>query len=159
MTNTSTTQPARTPNWLSVFSVALSATVFCTTEFLPVGLLRYISEGLHVTEGDAGFMVTAPGLLAAVAAPLLTVAVGRRDRRRVLQGLGVLLVVSNLMAMLAPDFPTLIAARALFGFGIGGFWAIGAGLGARLVPEEHVGKATSMIFAPSGMLSPVSWSG
>ena len=58
-----------------------------------------------------------------------------------------LLVVSNLMAMLAPDFPTLIAARALFGFGIGGFWAIGAGLGARLVPEEHVGKATSMIFA------------
>lgn len=147
MTNSSTTAPARTPNWLSVFSVALSATVFCTTEFLPVGLLRYISDGLHVTEGDAGFMVTAPGLLAAIAAPFLTVAVGRRDRRRVLQGLGLLLVVSNLMAMLASNFPILVAARALFGFGIGGFWAIGAGLGARLVPEAHVGKATAMIFA------------
>ena len=147
MTNASTPQPARAPNWLSVFSVALSATVFCTTEFLPVGLLRYISAGLHVTQGDAGFMVTAPGLLAAIAAPLLTVAVGRRDRRRVLQGLGLLLAVSNLMAMLAPDFLVLVIARALFGFGIGGFWAIGAGLGARLVPEEHVGKATSLIFA------------
>ncbi|MCP3726129.1 SDR family NAD(P)-dependent oxidoreductase [Paraburkholderia sp. CNPSo 3272] len=123
------------------------ATVFCTTEFLPVGLLRYISQGLSVTEGTAGIMVTAPGLLAAIAAPFLTVAVGRFDRRRVLLGLGVLLVILNLAAMLAPNFPVLVVARAMFGFGIGGFWAISVALGSRLVPEEHVGRATSMIFA------------
>ena len=69
--------------WLAVFSVALSATVFCTTEFLPVGLLRYISEGLGVSAGAAGAMVTAPGLLAAIAAPVLTVMAGRLDRRHV----------------------------------------------------------------------------
>jgi predicted MFS family arabinose efflux permease len=149
MTQTQTTsiQPPRTRNWLGIFSVALSATVFCTTEFLPVGLLRYISQGLGVSEGTAGIMVTAPGLLAAIAAPLLTVAVGRFDRRRVLLGLGLLLVISNLTAMLAPNFAILVAARALFGFGIGGFWAISVGLGARLVPEKHVGRATSLIFA------------
>ncbi|NUY04206.1 MFS transporter [Paraburkholderia youngii] len=140
-------QPPRTRNWLAVLSVALSATVFCTTEFLPVGLLRYISQGLGVSEGTAGIMVTAPGLLAAIAAPFLTVAVGRFDRRRVLLGLGLLLVISNLAAMLAPNFTILVAARALFGFGIGGFWAISVGLGARLVPEKHVGRATSLIFA------------
>ncbi|MGF6653830.1 putative MFS family arabinose efflux permease [Paraburkholderia youngii] len=140
-------QPPRTRNWLAVLSVALSATVFCTTEFLPVGLLRYISQGLGVSEGTAGIMVTAPGLLAAIAAPFLTVAVGRFDRRRVLLGLGLLLVISNLTAMLAPNFTILVAARALFGFGIGGFWAISVGLGARLVPEKHVGRATSLIFA------------
>ncbi|WP_043202819.1 MFS transporter [Paraburkholderia acidipaludis] len=147
MTQTTSIQPPHAPRWLAVLSVALSATVFCTTEFLPVGLLRYISQGLGVSEGTAGIMVTAPGLLAAVAAPLLTVAVGRFDRRRVLLGLGLLLMVSNLMAMLAPNFAVLVAARALFGFGIGGFWAISVGLGARLVPEQHVGRATALIFA------------
>jgi predicted MFS family arabinose efflux permease len=147
MTQTTSIQPLRTRNWLAILSVALSATVFCTTEFLPVGLLRYISQGLSVTEGTAGIMVTAPGLLAAIAAPLLTVAVGRFDRRRVLLGLGLLLVISNLTAMLAPNFAVLVVARAMFGFGIGGFWAISVGLGSRLVPEEHVGRATSMIFA------------
>ncbi|MBB5404679.1 MFS transporter [Paraburkholderia youngii] len=147
MSQTTSVQPQRTRNWLAVVSVALSATVFCTTEFLPVGLLRYISQGLGVSEGTAGIMVTAPGLLAAIAAPFLTVAVGRFDRRRVLLGLGLLLVISNLTAMLAPNFTILVAARALFGFGIGGFWAISVGLGARLVPEKHVGRATSLIFA------------
>jgi predicted MFS family arabinose efflux permease len=147
MTQTTLNPPSSTRNWLAVLSVALSATVFCTTEFLPVGLLRYISQGLGVSEGTAGIMVTAPGLLAAIAAPLLTVAVGRLDRRRVLLGLGLLLVSSNLIAMLAPSFAVLVVARALFGFGIGGFWAISVGLGARLVPEQHVGRATSLIFA------------
>ena len=147
MSQTTSIQPPRTRNWLAVLSVALSATVFCTTEFLPVGLLRYISQGLGVSEGNAGIMVTAPGLLAAIAAPFLTLAVGRFDRRRVLLGLGLLLVISNLTAMLAPNFTILVAARALFGFGIGGFWAISVGLGARLVPEKHVGRATSLIFA------------
>ncbi|MCP3705652.1 MFS transporter [Paraburkholderia sp. CNPSo 3274] len=147
MTQTTSVQPPRAPAWLAVLSIALSATVFCTTEFLPVGLLRYISQGLGVTDGTAGIMVTAPGLLAAIAAPFLTVAVGSFDRRRVLLGLGLLLVVSNLTAMLAPNFGILIVARALFGFGIGGFWAISVGLGARLVQEQHVGRATSLIFA------------
>jgi predicted MFS family arabinose efflux permease len=121
--------------------------VFCTTEFLPIGLLRYIGEGFNVSEGAAGLMVTAPGLLAAIAAPVITVAARSLDRCRILQALGLLLVVSNLMSMLAPSFGVLILARALFGIGIGGFWAIGAGLGGRLVSETHVGRATSIIFA------------
>ncbi len=133
--------------WLAVLSVALSAVVFCTTEFLPIGLLRYISAGMHVSEGTAGLMVTAPGLLAAVAAPLVAVGVGRIDRRRVLLALAALLVVSNLVSMLAPSFPVLIAGRVLFGVGLGGFWAVGAGLGGRLVRATSVGRATSLIFA------------
>ncbi len=139
--------PTETHQWLAVFSVALTASIFCAAEFLPVGLLRYISAGLHVTEGVAGVMVTAPGILAAISAPALTVAIGSRDRRRVLLALGLLLVLSNLLGMLAPNFAMLVVGRVLFGIGLGGFWAIGVGVGARLVPEKSVGKATSIIFA------------
>jgi predicted MFS family arabinose efflux permease len=133
--------------WLAVLSVALSAVVFCTTEFLPIGLLRYISAMLQVSEGTAGLMVTAPGMLAALAAPLVAIGVGRTDRRTVLLGLSALLVASNLLSMLATSFPWLIAARVLFGIGLGGFWAVGAGIGGRLVAAPSVGRATSLIFA------------
>ena len=133
--------------WLAVASVALTASIFCTTEFMPIGVLRYISEGLNVSEGTAGIMVTAPGLLAAIAAPALTVAVGRHDRRLVLLVFGALLAASNFMGMVAPNFLVLIIGRILFGIGLGGFWAIGAGLGGRLVPEKSAAKATSIIFA------------
>ena len=138
--------PVRNP-WRAVFSVALSASVFCSSEFLPVGLLRFVSAGLHVNEGIAGTMVTVPGFLAALAAPFLTIAIRNQDRRRVLLGLAMLLVLSNLLGLVAPNFPVLLLGRALFGIGIGGFWAIGAGLGGRLVPTESAGKATSIIFA------------
>lgn len=51
------------PNpWFAVFSVALSASVFCAAEFLPVGLRRFISQALGVSEGTAGLMVTAPAM-------------------------------------------------------------------------------------------------
>ena len=140
--------------WRAVLSVAFTASAFCSSEFLPVGLLRFVSAGLHVSEGMAGTMVTVPGILAAIAAPLITMAVGNLDRKRVLLGLGLMLVLSNILGMIAPNFATLLLGRVLFGIGLGGFWAIGAGLGGRLVPAESVGKATSTIFAGAsiGML-------
>lgn len=133
--------------WLAVFSVAFSAIVFCAAEFLPVGLLRFISQALGVSEGMAGLTVTAPAILGAFAAPFITVAVGSHDRRRVLLTLTALLVVSNVLGMVAPTFGTLILGRVFFGIGLGGFWAIGAGLGSRLVTKQSVARATSIIFA------------
>lgn len=136
------------PNpWFAVFSVALSASVFCAAEFLPVGLLRFISQALGVSEGTAGLMVTAPAIVGAFSAPIITLVIGTHDRRRVLLVLAALLVASNVLGMVAPNFGTLIVGRILFGVGLGGFWAIGAGIGGRLVPERSVGRATSIIFA------------
>jgi predicted MFS family arabinose efflux permease len=133
--------------WFAVLSISISASVFCTTEFMPVGLLRFISAGLAVPPGLTGVSVTVPGLLAAISAPVLTVAVGTGDRRKVLIGLGALLLASNVIGMLAPNFAVLIFGRTLFGIGLGGFWAIGAGLGSRLVQAKFAARATSIIFA------------
>jgi predicted MFS family arabinose efflux permease len=139
--------PSARASWLAVLSVAFSAAVFCSSEFLPVGLLRYVGEALGISEGTAGLMVSLPGLMAAVSAPVLTVAVGRWDRRQVLWAVGVLLLASNLIAMVANNFAMLLLGRVLFGIGLGGFWAIGAGLGGRLVEQASAGRATATIFA------------
>lgn len=150
--DTTLTRPLRTATavpltaWLAVAAVAIGTFTVVTVENLPMGLLTAIGGGLHVSDGQVGMMVTASGLVAAVTAAVLPVAIRRLDRRLVLVGLIALMVVANVAIALAPSYPLVLAARVVVGVGIGGFWALAAGLAVRLVPEEHVGRATSLIF-------------
>lgn len=105
-----------------------------------------VGTDLGVSDGTAGLMVTAPGLVAGFCAPLVTVGAGRLDRRLVLCVLIALMVAANLAAALAPGFAVVLAARLLVGVSVGGFWAIAGGLAVRLVPERHVGRATALVF-------------
>ncbi|AQZ69167.1 MFS transporter [[Actinomadura] parvosata subsp. kistnae] len=131
--------------WLAVTSVAIGTFTIVTSEMLPVGLLTSIAGDLGISAGTAGLAMSAPGLVAAVAAPVLAVGARRVDRRLILMGLMALLAVANLAGAIAPDATVLLAARVLTGVSIGGFWAFAAGLGPRLVPERSVGRATSII--------------
>ncbi|MFJ5274710.1 MFS transporter [Streptomyces sp. NPDC088358] len=139
--------PSPLSDWPAVVSVALVSFVLVLSEFLPIGLLPVIGSSLHVSVGTVGLVVVVPGLMAAVTAPLLTIASGRLDRRRVLIVLALFIAASNVLAALAPNMAVMAAARILLGVGVGGFWAMGAGVAARLVPAEAVHRATSLITA------------
>jgi predicted MFS family arabinose efflux permease len=142
--------------WLGVSSVALGSFAIVLSEFLPIGLLPAIAGDLEVSIGTAGLMVVLTGLAAAVAAPAITVATSGLDRRVVLVGLSVLLVVADGLAALAPTFAVLLLARVLLGMSLGGFWAIGAGLAGRLVPPADVIRGTSVITAGISVATVVS---
>ncbi|PAU46222.1 MFS transporter, partial [Streptomyces albireticuli] len=131
----------------AVVAVAAGTFSVVTTEMLPVGLLTPIGEDLGVSAGTAGLTMTVPGLVAAVAAPVVTRLAGRLDRRWVLVGLMGLLTAANLLSAAATGIGVLVALRVLVGVCIGGVWAIAAGLAVRLVPERQVGPATSLIFS------------
>lgn len=136
---------ARHP-WWAVSAVGLATFSVVTTEMLPVGLLTPVAEDLGASTGTAGLMISLPAVLAAVFAPLVVIAAGGIDRRRILCALLGLLLVANLASALAPDIGSLLAARVLVGFCMGGIWAIAGGLAARLVPAQRIGLATSIIF-------------
>ncbi|SMF04110.1 MFS transporter [Streptomyces sp. Amel2xC10] len=133
--------------WTAVLALAGATFSVVTTEMLPVGLLTPLGDGLGVSAGTAGLALTLPGLVAAVAAPLLPAAVRRADRRRVLVGLSLLLAAADLLSALAPGMAALLVARALVGVCIGGVWTVAAGLAVRLVPAASVGRATAVVFS------------
>ena len=141
-----TQEPTRS-TWLAVGSIAVGTFAMVTTEFLPIGLLTDIAAGLGVSDGTAGLMVTMPGVLAAFAGPALIVASGRLDRRTVMIALSALLVASNFLAALAPNFATMLLARLLLGLCIGGFWTFAPGAGTQLVPDASKARAMAIVLA------------
>jgi predicted MFS family arabinose efflux permease len=120
--------------------------VIVTAEILPIGLLLPIASTFTISAGTAGLMMTLPGFVAAVAAPLMTVWTARVDRRAMLCVWMAVLAASNFICALADHYWLILVARVMVGLVIGGFWSIGAGLGGRLVSERHVPRATSIIF-------------
>jgi predicted MFS family arabinose efflux permease len=148
---------------LAVFSVALGTFTLVTNEFLPVALLTGIRTSLRVSQEAAATMVTVPAVVAAIASPALAVAAGRLDRRLVLLLMAGLFTVSDAVSAAAPNFATMLLGRFLLGGGIGGFWAIGASIGGRLVPAPRAAWAASVIFLgsrsrrSSGSRPPRSW--
>ena len=101
--------------WLAVSAVGLATFSVVTTEMLPVGLLPPIAESLNTSTGTAGLMISLPALLAAFFAPLVVIASGGIDRRRILCGLLGLLVIVNIASALAPSMAWMLAARVLVG--------------------------------------------
>ncbi|OSC61419.1 MFS transporter, partial [Streptomyces sp. BF-3] len=138
--------PSRS-GWPGVAALALGTFTVVTSEMLPVGLLTPMGRSLGVPEGVAGLTLTITGLVAALSAPALVPLLGRADRRTALCVLVAVLVVGNLGAAWAPDFATMVVARVLVGVGMGGVWAVAAGLAVRLVPAKSAGTATSLVFS------------
>ncbi|WP_437115068.1 MFS transporter [Streptomyces flaveolus] len=133
--------------WLAVVAVMLGTFSIVTTEILPIGLLTKIGAGFTISDGMAGLMMTMPGFLAAIAAPVVTVVTARIDRRLMLCVFMVLLAAANFLAAAAPDYWLVLVSRVIVGIVIGGFWSIGASLAERLVPAASVGRATAVIFS------------
>ncbi|MFD3729904.1 MFS transporter [Streptomyces sp. NPDC058632] len=141
--------PTRSPliGWLAVVSMMLGIFSIVTTEILPIGLLTKVGASFTISDGVAGLMMTMPGFLAALSAPVITVATARIDRRPMLCVFMVLLAGANFLAAAAPDYWLVLVSRVVVGIVIGGFWSIGAGLAERLVPARSVGRATAVIFS------------
>ncbi|MEE1771858.1 MFS transporter [Streptomyces sp. JV185] len=141
--------PPRTPlrGRLAVVSVMLGIFSIVTAEILPIGLLTSIGSDFAVSDGAAGLMMTMPGLLAAVSAPLVTVATARADRRVMLCAFMLLLALADFLTAAATDYRLVLVARVMVGVTIGGFWSIGAGLAGRLVRPASAGRATAVIFS------------
>ncbi|MFE3879601.1 MFS transporter [Kitasatospora sp. NPDC059146] len=141
------TAPAPERGWPAVVAVTTGIFAIVTTEILPVGLLTPIGATFRISDGTAGLMMTLPGAVAAVAAPAVTVAVRRADRRAVLCGLMLALALAGLLTALAPGYWAVLTARVVLGVVIGAFWSLGAGLAPRLVGVRRQGRANSVIFS------------
>ena len=139
-------QAQERPAWGAVFSMSLGVFALVTAEFLPASLLTPLAEGLQISKGAAGQAVTATALVALITSLFISAATRGIDRRWVLMGLSVLLVISNLIVAGAPGLVTLLIGRILMGIALGGFWTLSVATVMRLVPEQAIPRALAIMF-------------
>src|SRR3954447_12418109 len=113
-TSSTNPQPA-TASWGAVFALTLCVGTLIASEFMPVSLLTPIAADLHISGGRAGQAIAVSGLFAVLTSLGISSATRGIDRRRVLLGLAVVMLVSGVMVALAPNAGVFMAGRALVG--------------------------------------------
>ncbi|KPB70511.1 MFS transporter [Pseudomonas cannabina] len=150
------TTASHPPAWGAVFSMALCVVVLIASEFMPVSLLTPVAQDLGISQGQAGQAISVSGFFAVLASLLNTPLTGHLDRKKVLLGFSLLLLVSGVTVTLAPNGWVFMAGRALLGIAIGGFWSMSTATVMRLVPKESVAKGLALINGGNALAATVA---
>lgn len=137
--------PQVQPAWGAVLAMALAAFVLVASEFMPVSLLTPVAADLHVSEGQAGQGIAVSGAFALITSLFIASLAARVDRKWLLLGLTLLMIVSGTVAAFAPNYAVFMLGRALIGLAIGGFWSLSAATAMRLVPDDQVPQALAIV--------------
>ncbi|MCI3944442.1 Major facilitator superfamily protein [Pseudomonas syringae] len=150
------TTASHPPAWGAVFSMALCVVVLIASEFMPVSLLTPIAQDLGISQGQAGQAISISGFFAVLTSLLNTSLTGHLDRKHVLLGFSLLLLVSGLVVTLAPNGGLFMTGRALLGVAIGGFWSMSTATVMKLVPKESVAKGLALIHGGNALAATVA---
>ncbi|UNM97711.1 MFS transporter [Rhodococcus opacus] len=132
---------------LGLLALAMGGFGIGLTEFVVMGLLPEVSADFQVSESVAGYLISGYALSVAIGAIVITAAVTRFDRKRVLQALMVLFIGGNLLSALAPTYEVMMGGRVLAALCHGAFFGIGSVLAADLVPASKRAGAIATMFA------------
>nr|WP_246242655.1 MFS transporter [Flexivirga aerilata] len=139
--------PRSTHLGLALFALALGGFAIGTTEFVTMGLLPQIADGVGISIPTAGHVVSAYALGVVVGAPTIATLAARAPRKQVLVWLMVAFAAGNIGSALAPNYVTLMIARFVSGLPHGAFFGIGSVVAASLVSRERRTWAVSMMIA------------
>lgn len=136
--------------------MTMCVALLIAAEFMPVSLLTPIAQDLHATSGMTGQAISISGLFAVLTSLLIAPVAGRYDRRVVLIALTGCMLSSLALIALAPSFMVLMAARALLGVTVGGFWALSTATVMRLVPRASLPKAMGVLYMGNAVATAVA---
>ena len=125
--------------------LALGAFAIGTEGFMIAGLLPALARDLNVGLPAAGSLVTAFSLVYAICAPVMAVLTAGVERRRVLALAIGSFALANLLAALAPNYSSLLAARLLLALSAASFTPAATGYAATLGGGRRHGLAISIV--------------
>ncbi|MBR0656616.1 MFS transporter [Plastoroseomonas arctica] len=111
-----------------------------------IGLLTPVAGAFAIPPSEAAWMMSLYALVYALTSPVLVALTGRFDRAFILTGGLVVFAFGAVLAAVAPDFTTVLVARALMALGGGFITPVGASIGVALVPAEQRGRALAIVF-------------
>jgi predicted MFS family arabinose efflux permease len=126
--------------------VLIVGNFFVATSFMSVGgLLNEIAASLSITIGQAGLLIAAFGISAAICAPTLATLGSRIDRRVLLTSSMAICALANILAALSRDYDQLMLARVLAAVTSAVYTPQVAATVSMLVPEGERGPTLAKL--------------
>ncbi len=117
-----------------------------TAEFIVLGLLPEVADGMEVSVTTAGMLITGYALGVVFGGPAFTAAALRVSRKNMLLILMVMFVVGNALSAIAPAYWVLLVGRVLAAICHGAFLGIASVVAADMVSHDKRSRAISMVF-------------
>ncbi|WP_214756395.1 MFS transporter [Exiguobacterium sp. s157] len=133
-------------DWTLILSLALLTFVLGTSEFVIVGILPDIADGLSISIATAGTLVSAFAITFAIGTPLTMSLTSHLPKRKLMLTLTALFIVFNLFSSLAPTYGTLLALRMMTAVVTGVLISLAMLVASESVPTGKRGIAVSFIF-------------
>lgn len=131
--------------WLPLLGMTLSAFIFNTSEFMPIGLLTDIANDFHMSESGAGSLITIYAyVVMAMSLPLMMI-FSRCPLRPLLLGVIALFACCQVLSSIASGYYMLLAARIGVACTHSIFWSIAAPVAVRIVPPKYQSTAMGMV--------------
>lgn len=130
---------------VAVTALATGGFAIGTTEFVTMGLLPQIADGVDVSIPEAGHLISAYALGVVVGAPLLAALGARLPRRGLLVGLIAAFGLMNLLTATMSHYGLLFLVRFLDGLPHGAYFGVAALTAASMVPADRRGRALALV--------------
>ncbi len=134
-----------TKEWLPLIGMTVSAFMFNTSEFMPIGLLSDIAADFSMTEAQAGRLITIYAYVVMIMSLPLMIAASRYPLRKLLLATISLFAVSHVASAFATGFWTLLFSRIGVACAHAIFWSVASPIAIRLVKGPFKALAMSMI--------------
>ncbi|TCI60631.1 MFS transporter [Exiguobacterium sp. SH0S2] len=142
-----TTTPSLSRNdWTLILSLALLTFVLGTSEFVIVGILPDIADGLTISIATAGTLVSAFAISFAIGTPLMMSFTSHMPKRRLMLGLTLGFIVLNFLSSQAPNYGLLLSTRMVTAVVTGVLISLAMLVASESVPPTKRGIAVSFIF-------------
>lgn len=142
---TTTPSLSRT-DWTLILSLALLTFVLGTSEFVIVGILPDIADGLSISIATAGTLVSAFAITFAIGTPLTMSLTSHLPKRKLMLTLTAAFIVFNLFSSLAPTYGILLVLRMMTAVVTGVLISLAMLVASDSVPTGKRGIAVSFIF-------------
>jgi MFS transporter, DHA1 family, arabinose polymer utilization protein len=131
----------------SLAPLALGGFGIGMTEFVMMGILPDVANGLHISIPQAGYLISAYACGVVVGAPTLVSMLGHKPPRSVLIWFMLMFTVFNGLSALAPNFASMLVLRFLAGLPHGAFFGVGAVVATRLADKGKEAAALASMFS------------
>ena len=145
--NTRSPKAARSTPHLALITAALivGGIAIGTTEFVTMGLLPQIAEGVNVSIPTAGHAISAYAVGVVVGTPIVAILGAKLPRRGLALILMLVFTLGNIASALATNYELLVLARFLAGLPHGAFFGVSALIVSAAVPLHQRGRAVSRV--------------